>query len=348
MTRLRFTLALALIPLAAALIAAPRFVVDPYGVFRQPEQVVEGFRPNLRFIKHVALSRSCEPGWGYVLGTSRATGYDVAAMERIYGVPFFNYTVPTESWRGLQMRADWLIANCQPAILVMTIDPLTRRMDIYADDYLRLEPPELTGANALGYRLDYLRVPMSAVLRPTVRDDRFAYDPETGHWSIPEVELSRSRGNPLDERNRCAPRRMQTYPKQQHSGQIRVLEQIASAAEAAEAAETPIVWVVNPLSATFLNRFSAEYYRDWTLDFLSAAGELVMLGGYNAYTTNGLNYWEPSHFRIAPTGPFYAQALESRNERLVGVWTAANASRLGPLITESFDEHRRACRRPGP
>jgi len=338
MARCRFLVALLLLPLSAAAVAAPRYFADPYMVFRPPAEPVEGARPNMRYVKQLRLE-DCPPGRGYVLGTSRATGYDVEALESAYGFPFYNLTVPTETWRGLAFRARYLMAQCDPALLWIALDPLTFRVRPYEADYLRLEPPVMTGRSELLFRLDYLRAPMGAALRPPPRAERIRYDPETGHWSIPRAERMRERGRALEERGRCGARRLI-----RHAGRYRGQVEVMTALRAgAEAAGTPVVWAVNPLSATFLNRIEEAFYRDWTRTMLETTGELLMLGGYNAFTTDGLNYWEHSHFRIGPGGRVAVNALAHRNDRLLGVWTVDAAGALDERLAASFRAHRSVC-----
>ena len=341
MTFWRFLLCLLIIPAAALAVAAPRYVADPYGVFNPPEGVISGNRPNLRFIKHLKLSQSCRAGEGYVLGTSRATGYDVETLEDIYGFPFFNYTVPTENWAGMEFRARWLMEHCDPGLVVLTLDPLTFRVESYTDDYLRLDPPEMTGRNPLLYRLDYLRTPMSSILRlESSRDDRFQYDADTGHWSIPASEHARAAGRGLDEKGRCGARRLRGDKAPRFRPQIESMEAIK---DTARQTGTDLLWAVTPLSSTYQNRFDIEFYRGWALQMLGVTEEFLFLAGYNPFTTDGTAYWEYSHFRYTAAGPFIRESLKHRDTALNGVWTQGAAEDFAAALTANYAAHRARC-----
>lgn len=338
----RFLIAAALVPLAVMAVVAPRYIIDPYGVFHPP-QTETAKHVNLRYVKQRWLDDHCGDYGGFVFGNSRANGYETAALEEIYGTQFFNMTVPTESWRGIKVRAEWILDHCAPEIFVVPLGPGATRYPFFTEDYARIEPARFTGSSEWRLRADYLRAPMPAVLNNEKAGGRgYSYDPATGHWRYPLSEESRASGRRIPSIEECPLEgQVRNYTPRRYVNQYRVM---ADLEERAAARGVKIVWIVNPLSAAILRRQGAQLYVDWVDAILKQTGEIVFLGGYNAFTTNSLNYWDNSHFRPSMTGDFLKEAMKSRNDAMNGVWTADHSEELRRALSRNLAERSAKCR----
>lgn len=341
MGRLRFLIALLVLPLSAAAIVAPRYIADPYGVFHGAEETTSK-RINLRVAKQRWLSKHCGEYEGYIFGNSRATGYETRMLSEVYGVDFYNMTVPTESWRGIQARTDWLIDHCDPKIFVVTLDPGATRFPFFTRDYARLEPPALSGRPAIRFYADYLRAPLSKAVNDAGTAPRgYVYEPATGHWRYPEAEAARNAGEEAFPWRGCSNQASRPYRARHYRSQDRIMRWIQ---RRAINADIDLVWVVHPLGAPILNQQGKEVYLKWTDAMLARTEELVFLGGYHEFAEDPLNYWDDSHFRPSATADLYRQAIEgpvSRN--MVGVWTPERRNALRAKINRSYAAHIAAC-----
>ena len=339
MNRLRFILCLLLIPAAAAATVAPRHIADPYGVFRTVGAPTHK-QVNLRIVKQDRLQAGCAGADSFVLGNSRATAYETAALEEIYGGRFYSLNIPADTWRGIDLRALWLIKHCGPARLVVSMSPMGFRYGFFDESYARMEPAAISGRADWLIRADFLRAPMSALFTNAASEGQFLYDPETGHWQYPAIEARRAAGEPFAGVDQCALRGVRKYRPKRYAGQKRAIARIR---DAASAAGVDAVFVVEPLSATILTRMDVETYSGWLADVAPAAPELVFLGGFHDFTLDGLNYWDQTHFRPGPTTALLHQALQNRDGPMVGVWSRPHYDRLTGIVAANYAGHAYLC-----
>lgn len=335
----RFRVCLLIAAAAAAAIIAPRYIADPYGVFRAVDAPTHK-QVNLRIVKQDRLQAGCAGADSYVLGNSRATAYETAALEDIYGGRFFNMNVPAETWRGIELRALWLIDHCSPERLIVSLSPAAFRYGFFDESYSRVEPAMITGRPDWLIRADFLRVPMSAAFTNADSQGQFLYEPATGHWRYPALEARRASGEGFPGASRCASPGERSYRPKRYAGQKRALARIL---KAAGSQDVELVFIVEPLSATILTRLGAEIYTGWLTDVAPQVPELVFLGGFHDFTLDGVNYWDQTHFRPGPTTALLNEALKHRNGAMVGAWSRPHYDRLTAMVAANYAGHAYLC-----